>query len=70
LLQGEESGVLSDYLNVTVSGSDTTITVDVDGTSGSTLMVVVEGTDLTGGSTDQAAILNQLLSDGNLIVDQ
>ena len=72
LLTGENATNLTDYLSVSSDGTDTTITVDTDGagSAGQTLMVVVQGVDLVGAQTDQAAILQQLLDDGNLVVDQ
>ncbi len=62
LLTGENAINLTDYLSVSSDGTDTTITVDTDGagSAGQTLTVVVQGVDL----------LQQLLDDGNLVVDQ
>ncbi len=62
LLTGENAINLTDYLSVSSDGTDTTITVDTDGagSAGQTLTIVVQGVDL----------LQQLLDDGNLVVDQ
>ena len=71
LLQGEDSGNLSDYLSIASDGVDTTITVDADGVGGDTdLTVVLEGVDLTALGADQAAILQQMIDDGNLTIHQ
>ena len=73
MLQGEESAPLDGFLNFSydaVSG-DTTISVDVDGSSGTEQQIVLSGIDLTaGGTLTNADILNNLLTDGNLVVDQ
>jgi Ca2+-binding RTX toxin-like protein len=60
---------LDAYLEVTFDGSDTSIAVDVDGDgSGTDLTIVCQGTDLTGGSANQAAIIQSLIDNGNLAV--
>ncbi|GAB4394091.1 MAG: hypothetical protein Tsb0032_16060 [Kiloniellaceae bacterium] len=74
LLTGEDSAAggaaLADYLNVAFDGTDTTITVDADGDGGGTdLTIVCLGVDLTGGSGDQATILQSLLDSGSLVTD-
>jgi hypothetical protein len=44
LLQGEENGILSDYLSVVDDGTDVTITVDTDGVGSDTdLTIIFEG---------------------------
>ncbi|MBL4762416.1 MAG: calcium-binding protein [Gammaproteobacteria bacterium] len=74
MLQSEELGSLDDYLSFSYdSGTgDTTINVDPSGVSaGVTQQVVLTGVDLTAGSTlSDVDILNNLLNNGNLIVDQ
>ena len=70
LLIGEESGVLTDYLNFASDGTDTTITVDANGDgSGTDQTIVLEGVDLTAGGVSQADIISTLVTDGNLTVD-
>ena len=68
LLQGEDSNNLGDYLTVTYDGvADTTITIDADGVGGDAdVVVLLEGIDLTAGLVDQAAIMQQLLDNGNV----
>ncbi len=72
LLQGESADVvdLDNYLSFASDGTDTTISVDIDGDGVATDMnIVLEGVDLTLLGADQAIIQN-LLDGGNLIVDQ
>ncbi|MDO7710715.1 MAG: type I secretion C-terminal target domain-containing protein, partial [Pseudomonadota bacterium] len=84
LLQGETAagtGTLDDYLTVTFSGGDTTITADIDGGgSGSTTQtIVLQGVDLTdptvwGGvitdpSLSSTQVIDNLLANNNLITD-
>jgi Ca2+-binding RTX toxin-like protein len=77
LLSDEHPSNITDYLAVSSDGSNTTITVDTDGSgnAGGSLTVLVQGVDLTvgytdgGGNVDQAALLQHLLDDGNLVVD-
>ena len=76
VLSGESAtdvAALADYLSISYdAGTNTsTITVDTDGSgaAGSTLTVQVQGVDLTNGSTDPATVLQNLLNDGNLVVD-
>lgn len=63
LLSGYTQGVssLSDYINVTDDGSDTTITIDIDGTgSGTTYVIIILKsvlTDLSTLETDNLTIL-------------
>ncbi len=72
LLQDESADAvtLDDYFNFTSDGTDTTISVDADGAGPDavTQVVSIEGVDLTVIGNDQQ-ILQQLLSDGNLITD-
>ncbi|MFL0802012.1 MAG: retention module-containing protein [Agarilytica sp.] len=71
LLQGEsdDAAVLDNYLSFSSDGTDTTISVDVDGDGVATDMsIVLEGIDLTLLGADQAIIQN-LLDNGNLITD-
>jgi VCBS repeat-containing protein len=71
LLTLEEGRDLTDFLNVSLVGVDTVITVDADGVGGDTdLTVVLEGADLVALGADQAAILQSLIASNNLIVDQ
>jgi Ca2+-binding RTX toxin-like protein len=76
MLQGENLISLDGYLNFTYDGvsGDTTISIDVDGSAGtfeSPQEIVLSGVDLTAnGSLSDQQILDNLLSSGNLIVDQ
>lgn len=75
VLQNVDTGSITDFLSVSydaVSG-DSTISVDANGAVGGSsddLSIVIKSLDLTaiGGGT-QSGILNQLVTDGNLIVD-
>ncbi|MFL0811465.1 MAG: retention module-containing protein [Agarilytica sp.] len=71
LLQGENNDAvtLDGYFNFESDGTDTTISVDVEGdASGADMSVVLEGIDLTVLGGDQT-ILQSLLDNGNLITD-
>ena len=76
MLQGEDLASLDGYLNFSydAGSGDTTISVDVDGSSGtfeSAQEIVLAGIDLTAnGTLNDQQILDNLLSNGNLIVDQ
>ncbi|EIF42641.1 VCBS, partial [gamma proteobacterium BDW918] len=72
LLQGEESGELSDYLSFQSDGAGGTIVnIDISGDTGTSQQhITLKGVDLTaGGSLTDQDIINDLLSNGNLIVD-
>ena len=74
MLQGESTGSLTDFLHFESDGNGGTIVqVDTDGagTFTETQQITLTGVDLTAGGTiaDQA-ILDNLLANGNLIVDQ
>jgi hypothetical protein len=73
MLQGENAGNLTDYLHFESDGNGgTVIQVDTDGggSFAETQQITLSGVDLTAGGTftDQA-ILDNLLADGNLVVD-
>jgi Ca2+-binding RTX toxin-like protein len=77
ILQGEESGDITDYISVTQNGSDVVIEVTPDGDGGDMNQVItlenttvndLAGTDTSGMS--QADIINTLISNGQLNVDQ
>jgi hypothetical protein len=76
MLQGENLGSLADYFSFSFdSGTGaTTISIDVDGNSGvfeTSQQVVLADVDLTAnGTLSNQEILDNLLSAGNLIVDQ
>jgi Ca2+-binding RTX toxin-like protein len=76
MLQGEDLGSLDGFLNFSYDGvsGDTTISVDVDGSSGTfetAQQIVLSGVDLTAnGTLTDSQILDNLLNNGNLIVDQ
>ncbi len=67
LLQGEESGTLSDYLSMSFGGGVTTIDVSHDpaNTSGITQKIIING-DLTVGNT---VSIDDLVASGTIIVD-
>ncbi|WKE65129.1 retention module-containing protein [Gallaecimonas kandeliae] len=69
LLQGEENGVLTNYLSFSVSGGDTTISIDVNGDgSGTDQTIVLQGVDLSSYGSD-GDIIQALLDSGSLVVD-
>jgi len=75
LLQGEQYGSLSHYLNLSFDGADTIIKVSSNGHlsgngNGFDQQITLENVDLTGGMTDQNAIINSLIAQGKLVVDQ
>ncbi|WP_156479995.1 VCBS domain-containing protein, partial [Ferrimonas marina] len=61
LLVGEEQGDLTDYLNVSTDGTDTTIEVTPTGVGAPSLTIVLEG--------NQYQDLDALLQDGALVLD-
>ena len=76
MLQNEDMASLDSYLNFSYdSGSgNTTISIDIDGDSGSfetAQQIVLTGVDLTAnGTLSDQQILDNLLNNGNLVVDQ
>jgi len=76
MLQGEDLISLDSYLNFAYDGvsGNTTISIDVDGSAGtfeSAQEIVLSGVDLTAnGTLSDQQILDNLLNNGNLIVDQ
>ncbi|KDD15227.1 retention module-containing protein [Bordetella bronchiseptica] len=74
LLQGENSGNLTQFLKFSSDGQDTVIQVNTQGhvnTQGADQTIVLENIDLTaGGTKDDAAIIQDLLSRHKLQVDQ
>jgi len=75
LLQGEESSALTDFLNISYDSGTNTSTISVDHSGGSffqpTQTIVLTDVDLTANgvfTTDQE-ILNNLINNGNLVVD-
>ena len=73
MLQGENTGNLTDYLHFESDGNGgTVINVDTDGggTFAETQQITLTSVDLTaGGTLSDQNILDNLLADGNLIVD-
>jgi Ca2+-binding RTX toxin-like protein len=74
MLQGENLGSLDDYLNFSYDAGtgDTTISVDTQGGSSfeASQQIVLSGVDLTaGGTLTDQDILDNLLANGNLVVD-
>jgi len=76
MLQGEDLGSLSNFLsfNYDSGTGDTTVSIDVDGNSGSFEIgqqIVLTGIDLTANNTlSTQDILDNLLGNDNLVVDQ
>ncbi|KDD15907.1 retention module-containing protein [Bordetella bronchiseptica] len=74
LLQGENSGNLTQFLKFSSDGQDTVIQVNTQGhvnTQGADQTIVLENVDLTaGGTKDDAAIIQDLISRSKLQVDQ
>ncbi|WP_288842884.1 tandem-95 repeat protein [uncultured Deefgea sp.] len=75
LLQGENSGSLTQYLHFEKSGTDTIVHVSSKGefsngnwTTKEDQVITLQGVDLTTSGNDQA-IINELLSKGKLITD-
>ena len=71
LLQGETTATLDDFLNFTydTNTSDTTLTIDVDGSGNDSDQVIVfDGVDLTQLGNDQV-IIDNLLTNNQLITD-
>lgn len=74
LLQGETAVAanLTSFLNFSLSGSDTVIKVDADGGGvfgAPDQTIVLQGVDLVTGAIDQSAIIQSLLTGGNLVTD-
>jgi len=77
-LQDEEnSGDLSKYLNFSLDTSEWQTVIKVSSTgdlqtdgSGYDQLITLVGVDLTNGSSDQSAIINDLITQGKLVVDQ
>jgi len=82
LLIGEEApgSDLAEYLNITREGTDTVIRISTTGdlqsagtpggvVTGFDQVITLENVDLTGGMTDQNQIINNLITQGKLLVD-
>ena len=67
---GETTGAaLQSWLRIEVSGGDSTISIDADGTgnfAAADARITVEGVDLMGGAPDQAAAIDSLVANGNV----
>ena len=75
MLQGENLATLDSFLNFSydVGSGDTTISIDTGGggTFEVSQQIVLTGVDLTlGGTLTDQQILDNLINDGNLVVDQ
>ncbi|NYT63017.1 type I secretion C-terminal target domain-containing protein, partial [Alcaligenaceae bacterium] len=75
LLQGEESGNLTDFLHITGDGSTTTINISSTGgleSDGSKYdqQIIIDNADITDGVVDQAQLISNLILQGKLNVDQ
>ena len=71
MLQGENSGNLTDYLHFTKSGADTVIHVSSLGTAGGEdQQIVLQGVDLGADTHTDQQILDSLLGSDHLIVDK
>ncbi|MDX1539616.1 type I secretion C-terminal target domain-containing protein, partial [Arsukibacterium sp.] len=69
LLQGENSNNITDYLNFSVSGGNTTISIKHTGAGNVTQQIVLEGVDLSSFGADTQAIIDSLINNGNLKID-
>jgi Ca2+-binding RTX toxin-like protein len=70
LLQGEEGGDLSQYLDFAFDGTDTTISVSEVANGDVTQTITLDNTDITsGGTLTDAQIIDNLLAGQNLITD-
>lgn len=75
LLVGElhgntNAGNLASYLHFTFSGGNTTVSVNADATGGVEQTIILQGIDLTGGSTlSDQQIIQTLLNNNKLITD-
>jgi Ca2+-binding RTX toxin-like protein len=72
LLEGEDTGLLTDYLSVScdIATGASTIIVNADGVGGDTdVTIVLQGVDLCALGVNQAAILQSLIDSNNLTVD-
>jgi len=74
LLQGENSGNLTQYLNFSYVGTDTVLKVSSSGAlqsdgTGFDQMITLENVNLTNGLTDQNLIIEALINAGKLQVD-
>jgi len=69
----ENSANLVNFLEVSFGSGDTTIKIDKDGGGDNFAAphqtIIVEGADLTGGNVSQAAIIDNLLSNGFINTD-
>jgi urocanate hydratase len=74
MLQGEDLGTLDDFLNFAFDAGSGSTTISIDTSGGGTFetsqQIVLSGVDLTmGGTLTDQQILDNLLADGNLVVD-
>jgi Ca2+-binding RTX toxin-like protein len=72
LLQSENATNLSEYLSFSWDNTDTTITVDVDGSGAGTEQqtIVLQGVDITANNTlTGSEIIDNLTGQGNIITD-
>ena len=71
LLQGEssDSATLDAYLDFSYVGTDTVIDISVDGIAGPTQQIVLENNSLASGGVTDQAILDSLLTAGQIVTD-
>ncbi|MDM3872663.1 Ig-like domain-containing protein [Porticoccus sp. W117] len=70
LLQGEESGDLTNYLSFSLDDGNTRIEVSSEGNGTVDQVIILDDVDLTaGGTLADAAIITNLINNNNLIVD-
>ncbi len=69
LLQGEENGVLDNFLSFDFDGNDTIIGISSNGDGQIDTTVSLEGVDLTDPGLNDAQIIDNLIDDQQIIVD-
>ncbi|WP_460225096.1 tandem-95 repeat protein [Aurantivibrio infirmus] len=76
LLVGETTGTLSDFMYFETQGSDTVVHISSDGgfsggydSGAEDQTIVIENVDLLNGFADQAALIQDLITNGKLITD-
>ncbi|GAA3526276.1 retention module-containing protein [Zobellella aerophila] len=72
LLVGEQNGVITDYISVTLSGNDTLLTLSPNGDGSQQQQIQLQGVDLMSmyGATDSAHLLQLMQEDQSLIIDK
>ncbi|WP_409525873.1 type I secretion C-terminal target domain-containing protein [Nitrincola sp. MINF-07-Sa-05] len=69
LLQGESEATIANFLHFDYNGSDIIVSVNHDGSTGDTQLIVLEGVNLTTLGVDDQSISQALIANGNLNID-